>query len=115
MSATRRLVAILAVDVVGYSRLMGEAKAGTARTVRPEIISLPSRTAAFPPNCDVHRGGPEWPRNVVSIRQLRANSGHSATVWRIGQMTQAAIRTGSRSGEAAGLLFSDQSRKTDLH
>jgi TolB-like protein/class 3 adenylate cyclase len=34
MSETRRLAAILAADVVGYSRLMGEDEAGTARTVR---------------------------------------------------------------------------------
>ena len=30
MTATRRLAAIMAVDVVGYSRLMGEDEAGTA-------------------------------------------------------------------------------------
>src|ERR1700723_270646 len=34
MTAARRLAAILAVDVVGYSRLMGEAEAGAARAVR---------------------------------------------------------------------------------
>ena len=34
MIATRRLAAIMAVDVVGYSRLMGEDEAGTARAVR---------------------------------------------------------------------------------
>jgi TolB-like protein/class 3 adenylate cyclase/Tfp pilus assembly protein PilF len=34
VSATRRLAAILAVDVVGYSRLMGADEAGTARAVR---------------------------------------------------------------------------------
>jgi TolB-like protein/class 3 adenylate cyclase len=34
MTATRRLAAILAADVVGYSRLMGEDEAGTARTLR---------------------------------------------------------------------------------
>jgi adenylate cyclase len=34
MSATRKLAAIMAVDVVGYSRLMGEDEAGTARAVR---------------------------------------------------------------------------------
>ena len=33
MTAPRRLAAILAVDVVGYSRLMGEDEAGTARAV----------------------------------------------------------------------------------
>jgi hypothetical protein len=34
MSETGRLAAILAVDVTGYSRLMGEDEAGTARAVR---------------------------------------------------------------------------------
>ena len=34
MSETRRLAAILAADVVGYSRLMGDDEAGTARAVR---------------------------------------------------------------------------------
>ncbi len=34
MAASRRLAAILAADVVGYSRLMGEDEAGTARAVR---------------------------------------------------------------------------------
>src|SRR3974377_458293 len=34
LSGARRLAAILAVDVVGYSRLMGEDEAGTARAVR---------------------------------------------------------------------------------
>jgi class 3 adenylate cyclase len=34
MTETRRLAAILAVDVVGYSRLMGEDEAGTAKAVR---------------------------------------------------------------------------------
>ena len=34
MSETRKLAAVLAADVVGYSRLMGEDEAGTARAVR---------------------------------------------------------------------------------
>jgi class 3 adenylate cyclase len=34
MTAARRLAAILAADVVGYSRLMGEDQAGTAKIVR---------------------------------------------------------------------------------
>ena len=34
MAETRKLAAIMAVDVVGYSRLMGEDEAGTARLVR---------------------------------------------------------------------------------
>jgi TolB-like protein/class 3 adenylate cyclase len=42
MTATRRLAAIMAVDVVGYSRLMGEDEAGTALSVREH------REAALP-------------------------------------------------------------------
>src|ERR1700732_5020577 len=34
MTETRKLAAIMAVDVVGYSRLMGEDEAGTAKAVR---------------------------------------------------------------------------------
>src|SRR5262249_18815627 len=34
MPATRRLAAILAADVAGYSRLMGEDEAGTAQVLR---------------------------------------------------------------------------------
>jgi TolB-like protein/class 3 adenylate cyclase len=34
MSETRKLAAILAADIVGYSRLMGEDEAGTAKVVR---------------------------------------------------------------------------------
>ena len=44
MTATRRLAAIMAVDVVGYSRVMGEDEAGTARAVREH------REAAGPVN-----------------------------------------------------------------
>jgi len=34
MTTTRRLTAILAADVAGYSRLMGQDEAGTARALR---------------------------------------------------------------------------------
>jgi len=34
MTETRNLAAIMAIDVVGYSRLMGEDESGTARAVR---------------------------------------------------------------------------------
>ena len=34
MAETRKLAAIMAVDVVGHPRLMGEDEAGTARVVR---------------------------------------------------------------------------------
>ena len=34
MVTSRKLAAILAADIVGYSRLMGEDEAGTAKAVR---------------------------------------------------------------------------------
>ena len=34
MTAARRLTAILAADVVGYSRLMGQDETGTAKAAR---------------------------------------------------------------------------------
>jgi class 3 adenylate cyclase len=42
MAILRKLAAIMAVDVVGFSRLMGEDEAGTARSVREH------RAAALP-------------------------------------------------------------------
>src|SRR3984885_8483737 len=42
MGETRKLAAIMVVDVVGYCRLMGEDEAGTARAVREH------RQAAIP-------------------------------------------------------------------
>jgi hypothetical protein len=61
MTAARRLAAILAVDVVGYSRLMGEDEAGTARAVPRGRDSPPDRCDSptdnvqrrVPRNCDV--------------------------------------------------------------
>jgi hypothetical protein len=62
MTAARRLAAILAADVVGYSRLMGEDEAGTARAVsehreaaRPLAVGSSTRRAtgscwSFPPS-----------------------------------------------------------------
>ena len=35
MTAARRLAAILAADIVGYSRLMGEDETGTCSRVQP--------------------------------------------------------------------------------
>ena len=44
MTATRRLAAIMAVDVVGDSRLMVEDEAGTALAVRgARCASVPTR------------------------------------------------------------------------
>jgi class 3 adenylate cyclase len=50
MTATRRLAAILAVDVVGYSRLMGEDEAGTAKAAREH------REAAHPITLNANYG-----------------------------------------------------------
>ncbi len=55
MTATRRLAAILAADVAGYSRLMCEDEAGTARAVREHREAArpisSTRTPAFPKSC----------------------------------------------------------------
>ena len=46
-SAARRLAAVLAADVVGYSRLMGEDEAGTARAVREHREAARPIVASF--------------------------------------------------------------------
>jgi hypothetical protein len=43
MTAARRLAAILAADVVGYSRLMGADEAGTAKMWRTDFVDPISR------------------------------------------------------------------------
>ena len=48
MTATRRLAAILAADVVGYSRLMGEDEAGTARRAHWDIARAIDRAGVIP-------------------------------------------------------------------
>jgi TolB-like protein/class 3 adenylate cyclase/Flp pilus assembly protein TadD len=47
MSETRKLAAILAADVVGYSRLMGEDEAGTAKIVRERREAATSIVRSF--------------------------------------------------------------------
>jgi adenylate cyclase len=47
MSETRKLAAILAADVVGYSRLMGEDEAGTAKLVRERREAAAQIVRAF--------------------------------------------------------------------
>ena len=47
MTQTRRLAAIMAVDVVGYSRLMGEDEAGTAQAVRENHDAAQRVAAGF--------------------------------------------------------------------
>ena len=63
MSAGRRLAAILAADVVGYSRLVGENQAGPAREVRQhrEATNPISFIAygGFTSDCYFHARNPE--------------------------------------------------------
>ena len=47
MGETRKLAAILAADVVGYSRLMGEDEAGTAKLVRERREAAAQIVRAF--------------------------------------------------------------------
>src|SRR5271154_5131981 len=47
MTASRKLAAILAADVVGYSRMMGEDEAGTAKAVRERREAAQPIIAAY--------------------------------------------------------------------
>src|SRR5271154_1081745 len=47
MTASRKLAAILAADVVGYSRMMGEGEAGTAKAVRERREAAQPIIAAY--------------------------------------------------------------------
>ena len=55
--STRRLAAILAADVAGYSRLMGADEEGTLERLRREVVD---------PKITAHRG-----RIVERLRSLR--------------------------------------------
>jgi class 3 adenylate cyclase len=48
MSETRKLAAILAADIVGYSRLMGADEAGTARAVRDHREAAATKSVSTP-------------------------------------------------------------------
>jgi class 3 adenylate cyclase len=71
---TRKLAAILAADVVGYSRLMGEDEAGTAKIVR-------ERREAQHQSCALSAGG--WSRRLAtafcsnSLPSLRRSNARS--------------------------------------
>ncbi|HKM73423.1 MAG TPA: hypothetical protein VJX94_25740 [Stellaceae bacterium] len=47
MAATRRLAAILAADVAGYSRLMGADEAGTAQALREHRAAADPLVAGY--------------------------------------------------------------------
>jgi hypothetical protein len=60
MSQTRRLAAILAADVAGYSRLMGADEEGTLerlKALRHEIRRSENRRTSWP-HCQDHRRRP---------------------------------------------------------
>ena len=59
MTAARRLAAILAADIVGYSRLMGEDEAGRARAVSEHRDGSSENRAngSFPPRHSSAPGG----------------------------------------------------------
>jgi len=56
MTATRRLAAILAADVAGYSRLMGADEEGTLARLNAEVVErLRALTAVVVPPCVAFR------------------------------------------------------------
>src|SRR6202051_3218995 len=70
MTATRRLAAIMAVDVVGYSRLMGEDEAGTAPAVREHRKAAGTVGAGFGGGGGQTQGDgglPEFPSVVAAV------------------------------------------------
>jgi adenylate cyclase len=71
MGETRKLAAIMAVDVVGYSRLMSEDEAGTATAVREH------RRAAHVTNSMAQHGGDDFEKGegqgtVTALRLIEA-------------------------------------------
>jgi len=68
MTAARRLAAILAVDVAGYSRMMGEDEAGTAKAVQ-EV-----REPAHPITLNANYGFPPTATSTVTIFNDRFTS-----------------------------------------
>ena len=84
MTAARRLAAILAADVVGYSRLMGEGEAGTARAVREH------RQAAHPITLIANYGFPPTATSTVKPRARNQSMWNSPLPRKDSISTQAA-------------------------
>src|SRR6516162_2738601 len=75
ISKTRRLAAILAGEVAGYSRLMG-------RTRKAPSTGYGPRIEVIEPSITQHRGPhrqDQWRRLVGRVRQCRRRSLHSIT------------------------------------
>ena len=66
MTATRRLAAILAADVAGYSRLMGADEEGTHERLKAHLAEL------VDPKIAEHRAAPSKTPATVSWPSLRA-------------------------------------------
>jgi hypothetical protein len=99
MPATRRLAEILAADVVGYSRLMGEDEAGTALSVREH------REAARPVATSAERSATSASR----VRREKAALSRAGCLWlesiwgfpnRRGSDSTCWLGGGSRNAEA---------------
>ena len=82
MTAARRLAAILAADVVGASRLMGEDEAGTAKAVREH------REAAHPITLKANYGFPATATSTVTIFNDRVTSTPAVPLAQIAVISQ---------------------------
>jgi hypothetical protein len=78
MASTRRVAAILAADIVGYSRLMGLDEAGTAQAVREHraaadpLIARPTYVGAVLPQPRGRRPRPRRPAQGRGAGGVRA-------------------------------------------
>ena len=94
LSVARRLAAILAADVVGYSRLMGEDEAGTAKAVseRREAARPTSRAVCrWRPFCWLARRSASF-KPSLSRSSLAKNCGRARSVAELREM----IKSGTR-------------------
>jgi len=97
MSQTRRLAAILAADVAGYSRLMGADEEGTHERLKAHLQELVN------PKIGEHRGRVVKNTGEASWRSLRvwstrcAAPSSSSVVWPSGTARSSPI-SGSTSG-----------------
>jgi class 3 adenylate cyclase len=78
MTATRRLAAILAVDVAGYSRLMDEDEAGTTREVREHREA--AQGCPLADSQEARRSG-ETNRRDASMLARLLRAGEFTAVW----------------------------------
>ena len=106
MTAARRLAAILAVDVVGTSRLVGEDEAGTARAVREH------REAARPTSS---MRAPAFPRSrrgelEMSVRFSRLNPERRRDLGQRRLFRVAHLRAAEAEKAALGGCFRDRFR-----